>query len=243
MRFALAAVIACQVYAQTVAFEAAVIKPSLPLEQQKIAHMGVAINNSRVDMGYQSLTEIVALAYGVSSFQIMGPDWMKSERFDIDARLPSGANQSQVPQMLQAMLAERFRMTMHRENRPTPVYNLIVGKGGPKLELSDDSVAVRQPKRVSSGMTEFELRTTMANLASFLSRMTPRPVFDKTGLTGKYRVVIALPLAPSGEAGAHEDESSSLFSSVEALGLKLDPQKEPLETITVDHLEKMPSEN
>jgi len=239
----LAAIIAFPALCQSLSFEAALIKPSLPPEQQQIFHNGVMIDKGHVDMGYQSLADIIARAYRVSVFQIAGPEWMKSARFDVDAKLPSGESEAHVPEMLQTMLAERFGLKAHREDRLTPVYDLIVGKGGPKMPLADDSTKSVPPRRVSSGMTEFEFRQTMPELASFLTRMTPRPVFDKTGLTGKFRVVIDLPLVPAGEAASASDESSSLFASVEQLGLKLDPQKEPLETIVIDHLEKIPTEN
>lgn len=237
------ALIVFPAFCQSLSFEAALIKPSLPPEQQQIFHNGVMIDNTHVDMGYQSLLDLIARAYRVSTFQVAGPEWMKSARFDVDAKLPSGAGSTHVPEMLQTMLAERFGLKVHREDRLTPVYNLIVGKSGPKMPLADDSTKAASPKRVSSGMTEFEFRQTMPELASFLTRMTPRPVFDKTGLTEKYQVVIDLPLVPAGEAAGAADESSSIFTSVEQLGLKLDPQREPLETVVVDHVEKMPTEN
>jgi uncharacterized protein (TIGR03435 family) len=243
MRFAALAFFAITAFAQLPSFEAAVIKPSLPPEQQKIFHNGVMIDKGHVDMGYQSLEDLIARAFRVSTFQISGPEWMKSARFDVDAKLPSDASDVHVPEMLQAMLAERFGMKAHQEDRPTAVYNLIVGKGGPKMPVADDAAKSAPPKRVSSGMTEFDFQMTMPALASFLTRMTPRPVFDQTGLTGKYRVAIDLPLVPAGQAAGAEDESSSIFTSVEQLGLKLDPQKEPLQTIVIDRLEKMPTGN
>jgi hypothetical protein len=128
MRFAALVFFAITAFAQSPSFEAAVIKPSLPPEQQKIFHNGVMIDKGRVDMGYQSLEDLIARAYRVSTFQISGPEWMKTTRFDVDAKLPADASDVHVPEMLQAMLAERFGMKAHREDRPTAVYNLIVGR-------------------------------------------------------------------------------------------------------------------
>jgi uncharacterized protein (TIGR03435 family) len=83
-----------------------------------------------------SLADLVRVAYRVKPYQISGPDWMASERFDVLAKLPEGAHSEQVPEMLQALLAERFKLTVHRESKEHAVYALVVGKNGPKLKES-----------------------------------------------------------------------------------------------------------
>src|SRR5580692_10632331 len=107
----LAALAASTMRAQAPAFEVAVIKPS-PDEQLRAAiqagqrpNTGVTVDKNRVDIGHQSLSDILAFAYAIAPFQIVGPDYLKTERFDILAKLPAGATEEQVPQMLQALLA------------------------------------------------------------------------------------------------------------------------------------------
>src|SRR3954471_3525241 len=121
-------------------FEVATIKPAPPLNPEMIAagkmHVGMKTDAGRVDIGFMSLNDLIIAAYKVKQHQIAGPDWMKTERFDILAKLPEGATKEQVPEMLQSLLAERFGLTFHKEMREQPVYALVVAKGGPKLKES-----------------------------------------------------------------------------------------------------------
>ena len=118
-------------------FEVASIKPAPPLQGQVAAgklHIGMTIDAARVDIGSMSLTDLIQAAYKVKPYQIAGPDWMNANRFDVIAKMPEGATKDQVPEMLQALLADRFKLTAHRENKDHPVYALVPGKGGPKLK-------------------------------------------------------------------------------------------------------------
>jgi uncharacterized protein (TIGR03435 family) len=125
---------------QTATFEVASVKPAAPLDRSQILsgqmHVGMKIDAARVDIGSMSLTDLIRVAYRVKPYQISGPDWMASERFDVLAKLPEGASGGQVPEMLQALLAERFKLTVHRERKEHAVYALVVGKNGPKLKES-----------------------------------------------------------------------------------------------------------
>jgi uncharacterized protein (TIGR03435 family) len=100
------------------------------------AHFGMNVNAARVDIGSQSLAELIRIAYEVKPYQVQGPDWITSERFDVAAKLPEGASKEQVPRMLEALLAERFGLKVHRESKEQSVYVLVVGKNGPKLKES-----------------------------------------------------------------------------------------------------------
>jgi len=233
--------------------------------------------------------------------------------------MPEGASKDQVPEMLQALLAERFKLTIHRESKDHSVYALVVGKGGPKLKESppdaDASPAAgadgapsgpaapagggggitvnsgNGPVRVSgniegkgmvvsggpNGPTKMSMgpggtmhleaaKMTMAAFAEVLSRFVDRPVVDVTGLKGNYQVAFDLTMedlknvarasgmmvpgmSGGGEPGkapadaASDPAGSSIFSTVQQLGLKLESRKEPVETIVVDHLEKAPTDN
>src|SRR2546429_365273 len=132
MKYFLGTLLAASVYAQQPAFEVASIRSAAPIQSQITSgkmHVGMKVDAARVDIGYLSLADLLPLAFQVKPYQISGPSWMSTERFDIVATIPEGASKDQVPQMLQALLAERFKLTFHRESKERPIYALAVGKG------------------------------------------------------------------------------------------------------------------
>ena len=122
--------------AAPLSFEVASVKPAEPITSKAMAEggfrLGTQIDGGRVDISFASLADLVRQAYRLKSYQFSGPDWMSSERYDIHAKLPEGATKEQVPEMLQSLLAERFKLTFHRESKEHQVYALVVGKNGPK---------------------------------------------------------------------------------------------------------------
>ena len=135
---ACAACAAGQVAPNTPSFEVASIKPAAPQEMDRIS-VSTRRDQGRIVFTNVSLMNVLTRAYSVKNFQISGPSWLDSERFDITAKLPDGASEDQIPLMLQNLLAERFKMAVRRETREQPVYALLVGKDGPKLKKSDPS--------------------------------------------------------------------------------------------------------
>ena len=153
---ALACAAYCQTPAAAPAFEVASIKPSPPLDVNAIMsgklHVGMKTDAARVDIGFMSLADLIRVAYGVKAFQISGPDWMSAQRFDIQAKMPDGATTDQVPAMLQALLADRFKLALHRDTTEHPVYALEVGKAGSKLkEAVPDPPASSSPSEPPKG--------------------------------------------------------------------------------------------
>jgi len=217
-----------------VAFEVASIRPSAEITTQ--ASVGVRISGSQVRIGSLSLKDYVAIAYRVRITQVAGPDWLGQERFDIAAKIPDGVPQDRVADMLQALLAERFQMKVHRESKEFPVFAIAVAKGGLKLQeapASDDAPSATvnttafgnaQGVSVDLGAGSFfslagnrieGRRITMAALANMLNRFMDRTVIDGTGLTGRYD--LALDLAP-------EDYTAMLIRSAINAGVVLPPQ-------------------
>ena len=121
-------------------FEVATVKPAGPLDPQKImaGKMKVGMNweGSRVEFGFLSLAYLIQYAYKMKQHQVVVPDWAKTERFEIVAKLPEGATKEQGPEMMQGLLAERFGLTFHKESREQNVFGLLVAKGGHKLKES-----------------------------------------------------------------------------------------------------------
>ncbi len=133
-------------FAQTKpSFEVATIKPAEPMDPAKIIAavraggkmpVGATIDARRAEYTYLDLKSLLTYAYGVKPYQITGPDWMATTRFDIVAKMPEGATKSDAPKMLQSLLEERFKLAVHRSTGEHPVLALVVGKGGPKLKAS-----------------------------------------------------------------------------------------------------------
>ena len=84
-----------------------------------------------------SLRDYIRVAYRVKDFQVEGPEWIESARFDVEGKFPEGATEAQVPEMLQSMLADRFKLTLHRNTKEHAIFALVAGKGGPKLKASE----------------------------------------------------------------------------------------------------------
>jgi uncharacterized protein (TIGR03435 family) len=122
------------------AFEVATVKPSAPLDMAAVragvAHIGTKIDAVRVDIGTASLFRLICTAYRVRPYQVTGPDWLKSLTFDIQAKIPAGGKTDQTPEMLQALLVERFGLKIRRDSKEQSVYALIVAPGGPKMKES-----------------------------------------------------------------------------------------------------------
>jgi uncharacterized protein (TIGR03435 family) len=123
-------------------FEVASIKPAPQLTpalmQSGKVHIGMNIDGARVDIGGLPIMSLLPQVFRVKQYQISGlapgMDFMNTDRWDILAKLPDGATEDQVPDMLLALLVDRFKLAYHRENRERPVYALVVGKAGTKLK-------------------------------------------------------------------------------------------------------------
>jgi len=112
----------------------------------------VRVDGSRATFNYESLMDLIAYAYKLQRYEIGGPEWMVTDRFDIEARLPDGATKDDVPEMLKALLKERFNLATHNELQEQPVLALVVGKGGPKLkESTEKPVALDESEPLKSG--------------------------------------------------------------------------------------------
>jgi uncharacterized protein (TIGR03435 family) len=201
-------------------------------------------------------------AYGIPSAQIMGaPAWLDSERFDIVAKVDDATAEdlksfsdeqesSLSRQLVQQLLADRFKLVVHWETREFPVYAIVVAKNGPKLKKSKDGGSTN----TFSGNGKLTAESvTMEKLAQTLTGMTERElgryVIDKTGLEGRYDIELAWSPAdrPAALANASADKTvppgPSIFTAIqEQLGLKLESTRGPVRTLVIDHIEQ-PSDN
>jgi uncharacterized protein (TIGR03435 family) len=254
-----AAAVLAQPAESRLSFEVASVRASGQLTFKNLdeakRESGIQIDGARVDIAMMSLADLVRQAYGLKAFQFSGPGWMSSERYEVHAKLPSGATPAQVPAMLQALLADRFHLTYHRDSRELPVYALALGKTGLKLPVAETGQTdTRKSWEMSGGMMRFHRIMTMPALCAFLSGFVDRQVIDMTGLTETYQVSLEIPedemrrakIAAEGIAtgdSASDPGSSAMFAAVQQLGLKLEPRKTAVDVLVVDRAEKVPTEN
>ena len=128
------------------AFEVVSVKPAAPLDMQAITatiaegkrpRLGARVERGRAEYFYVGLPQLISRAYGVKGNQIQGPGWMNEQMFDIVAKMPDGASADDEPKMLQTLLADRFKLAFHRENKEVQAMALVVAEGGPKLKASE----------------------------------------------------------------------------------------------------------
>jgi uncharacterized protein (TIGR03435 family) len=154
-------------FAQTKpAFDVATIKPSAPMDMAKVAAalqaggkmpIGANVEFLRAEYTYLDLRSLVSLAYGVKPYQITGPDWMATTRFDIVGKMPEGSKKEDAAKMLQTLLEDRFKLTTHRASAEHPVLALVVGKGGPKLKASAEKpVAIDESTPLKPGESKMD---------------------------------------------------------------------------------------
>ena len=202
----------------------------------------------RVNYSSVTLKGVLCRAYDLPPDKIVGPSWLDSERYDIVAKVPKDAPTGQIPAMLQHLLAERFRMSVHWAARQTPGYALVVGRSGPKLAKSPPENAARSSFGFTpSGHLAWKGHT-LGDLAKSLSIFLDRPVEDMTEIQGVFDVT--LDVAPDSLPGLHlgapsEDSASlpSIFAAIRGLGLNLEPRQVTVKRLVVDSAQKVPTPN
>ena len=176
------------------------------------------VTDSRVSITYTSLAEIVRRAFRLleQPWRLAAPEWLNDSRFDLQATIPAGAKTDQVPEMLQALLAQRFALVAHRESREVSGHALVVRGDGAKLrEMTSQELEELARLRESGKFEAQTIRTetsaltftataagsiqaevkgmSMSELARELTGAVGAPVVDRTGLTGRYHFTLELP--------------------------------------------------
>jgi uncharacterized protein (TIGR03435 family) len=240
--------------ASPMSFEVASVRPQ-PFVGSS-GSVGIFVRGNTLHAEHASLYDLVLYAYNLRDVQLSGgPSWARSgvlqssELYQVIAKT-SGDTPPEADvlrQMLQTLLADRFKLQVHRVQKDLPVYNLVVNKSGPKLKES--SADTKSILRVSSsgrlGVRVVASHTTMQQLIDRqLDNYTDRLIFDKTGLTAPYDFTLdfAVENGPPGQEPGSNDPPALVTAVQEQLGLKLEPAKAPVDTVVIDHAEK-PSEN
>jgi len=246
-------------------FDVASVKPSEP-EDGMSHHGGCMREPVRYTCTNMALAGLVMQAYNIKRTQLSAPDFVDTERVDIAVKFPPGTTPAQFQEMMRNLLAQRFKLAAHYEEKETSIFELTVGKYGPKLKeaaaspaeeggnlpseepsyvLAPDGYPVLGPgetgTRVMNGRARMsEPRYTMERLASWLSGQAGLMVKDATGLKGKYDIALTFTMGPVPD----DFSGPSIFDAVQQqLGLKLERTKGKVATLTIDHLERVPTGN
>ena len=218
-------------------FEVASVRPSSREVRDGVV-LGLRMDGAQARIGALTLRDYIAMAYRVKAYQVVGPDWISSERFDVNAKLPAGSTADQIPRMLQTLLEERFALVFHREPRDMPVYALNIGKQPLKLKESPadpDAATARGAVTISASGSAAGVAVDLGNgssytfasgrfeakkiggrmLADVLERYTDRPILDRTELQGTYD--FSFDITP-------EDYQSMLIRAAVNSGVFLPPQ-------------------
>jgi uncharacterized protein (TIGR03435 family) len=222
------------------AFEVASVKASAQAGPYRVTEH---VDADGVRFDNVALRLCVLRAFALKPYQLIGPDWLTQARFVIAAKASGPQPQAKILEMFQALLVDRFKLEFHRETRELPVYALVMAKTGPRLKEAKDDGAVE----INAGEGEdvsFH-GATMEMLANTLGSSLDRPVFDETGLTGRYDFSLAWSerRRKGGAGELASPDAPSIFTALPArVGLRLEPKKSPVEMFVVDHVER-PAEN
>jgi len=235
MRSVIFILLSCVALGQT--FEVASVKPS---QQQVGKDDQGQITIGPAGLGGRNVTlkSLIAEAYQLQPHQVIGgPNWLDSNEYDIEAKADAPASQDQLRLMLRALLADRFRLTLHRETKELQVYELVVDKNGPKVHAAKEGQSMRDLANLIS------IRLTIPAVSDDPSKPSiasgpPVPVLDKTGLEGIYDIRVDLKPEPG-------VDSYTLWQRLlqDRLGLKLESRKAKMEVVVIDGAEKTPTSN
>ena len=235
---------------------------------------GGVLRAGRYEVLTATMVDLIRTAYGVDADKVLsGPSWLESDRFDVIAKAPPSTSPELAKRMLEALLADRFKLVVHKDSHSLPGFALTVGKGGaPKLKAAEDSgdtgckVAIQTPKPPAPGaqasgpvlilptylytcrgMTMAAFAEAMHTLNAAQTYLDTGIVVDRTGLKGawdfSFKYGPKITGAIAAIAGAGA-ETISLFDAVDKqLGLKLDPMKIATPVIVVDSVNRKPSDN
>ena len=217
--------------------------------------VGIFIRGNTFDAEHVSVFGLVTFAYNMRDVQVSGgPAWVRrgillnSELYQVLAKAPgeTAPPKEVFRQMLQALLADRFKLQVHRGQKELDIYNLVVDKGGPEMKTS--TADVHSDFLASSiGRSGVRIKATHMTMQELidnqLSAYKDRPIFDKTGLTASYDFTLEFSVRDVADTGPPGQEASidappPLAAAVRRLGLELEPGKAMFDTIIIDHVER-----
>jgi uncharacterized protein (TIGR03435 family) len=220
--------------AQNPTYEVASVK----LDNSGSGNSSTNTSKGRIVITNHTLKSLVERAYSVKPFQVVCPEWLENVRVDITATYPPDTKREERPLMLRSLLEERFKLSAHRVSKEVQGLVLVPAKAGFKLTAVE-----RGGSSMSSNggnvRTLTSKKVAMEELADFLARELDQTVLDRTGIAGVYDFDLRW-----AHGDQKDDSAPSIFTALqETLGLRLKPEKVPVDIIVVDHMERTPTEN
>jgi len=218
-------------------FEVASVKPFSVGQTDAPVTLGARIDGAQARLIGLTMRDLLAMAYRVKIYQLNGPEWIASERYDINAKIPAGIGPEKLPEMTQSLLGERFGLKIHHEKKEMPVYVLLMGR--PPLRLKDSAIDRNAPPPTSFTSTgtgsaqgiainlgngssfsfaggKFQAtKVTAPQIAGVLERFSDRPVMDLTELKGTYDFEFNV---------SPEETQTLMIHAAVAAGVQLPPQ-------------------
>jgi len=261
-------------------FEVVSIKPAGPLSPDVV--LGLRADGAQIHISWASVKDLIYIGYQVKRYQISGPDWLGTDKFDVAAKIPEGTSQRKIAEMMQNMLKDRFGLKTHWEKKEFSAYTLGLSKRVPEMkEVTSPESEVLFPMGNIRGMSSIvdwgggsrfsfsdntldAKKLNMDQFTEWLGNFMDKPVINNTGLTGYYD--FSLKLSPqdfqtmfiwAAMAGGSElppelvrrmqqmDGLSldSLMTALKQVGLKLDRGKGLVDVLSIDSVERKPTEN
>jgi uncharacterized protein (TIGR03435 family) len=247
--------------AQTLQDDARFEVSSVRLSDSSAGSSVARVDSGRVEFRQVFIKDLVIRAFRIPPYQVVWPPWLSdaarvrgapTASYDIIAKLPAGAREEQVPEMLRTLLRERFALKTHPELRALPAYVMELSKRGNRMPPAKAS-ASNNVYRVSFGAPEALISGVMDvnTIGNTLRNELDRPMINRTGLSGSYEIdlrwdheVDRSPGVPPGNAAVNVGNRLSLFRAMEEqLGIHVTAQTVSLEMLVIDHLERVPTEN
>jgi uncharacterized protein (TIGR03435 family) len=232
------------------AFDVASVRPAAPVDERgsKTRPHHVHTTPGNLVMRNIAMKEAIQWAYSMEAYQVAGPTFLDDTRFDVVAKAAEPATDDQMRLMMQTLLASRFQLTLHRENKEMAGMALLVGKGNSKMKASaDGGESVFEPQGGKPAIKFGHM--SMHEFAALLSEPMHKPVIDLTEIKGTFDFTLDasnyVPTEPApGQPREHEDETYMVLRALQdQLGLRLEPRKLTIDMLIVEHIEKVPTEN
>jgi uncharacterized protein (TIGR03435 family) len=243
----------CQELPKTPAFEVASITPCAPdTPAPPMEHTGMVQFTSpggRFRASATTLKVLLEWAYAIQpSEHTGGPSWISTDRYDVVAKAEGNATDDQMRLMVQTLLADRFKLMLHRERKELSAYVISVGKTAPKLfpPKDDETNSVRLAPQTGPAqkMTSYRVvftRFTLQQLCDVFARQMDSIIVNQTGLNGEYD--FTLELTPDESRPNPVDPTLLMTAMREQLGLTLKSQKTPVDILVIDSAEKVAGGN
>jgi uncharacterized protein (TIGR03435 family) len=239
-------------FSQSTTFDVADVHASAKSTNRQMG--GGSLRGGRYELRNATMLDLITIAYGIEADKVLGgPSWLEFNRYDVIAKAPNNTPQDELKLMLQGLLADRFKLVVHKDSKPVPAFILSLGKGKPKLKEADGSGTTgcqAQPSAPEPGVIPLNVASchnvTMEAFAQVLRQMAggyvTSPAVDQTGLKGGWDFDVKW--TGRGQLAQAGADGISLFDAIDRqLGLKLEPGKVEMPVIIVDSANDKPTPN